>query len=416
MKKDLKIARDLAPQAQRERVLDEMLTAFRLSRTISKKNISDITDCLSPDEYQNAFDTLTLLRMKAFDEDYKPLQAYNSLLDGLKEEPTNISLQLERTEHLDSCHRFLDRLLATDLKDPMIEVAYELLLKEGHLGPFTQAHYLEYLIESRQYAEAIDLALPLCYLHPSFVGLRERVEELLTHVHNDELKSFLDQPGLQICSRSLKSTLEPAKARRLIKQFQSLLGLVLENDTGPEIPKILKEVLGEVDEHTILDLAYKDFFYCKAVYDGNNGRHWESITLLKKLCEVDPCNMQFRNSLSVEVDRFCEAMAEKAKKGEPKVDLGKIYLILKNIGQIPYKFLEQVCLAEVASGLTSSAKEKINHLCRLSPYDGDYLLCALNVAMDAHDSQWITEILEKLNTLKQMRPWDLTVAAFETME
>lgn len=105
--------------------------------------------------------------------------------------------------------------------------------------------------------------------------------------------------------------------------------------------------------------------------------------MLLGFCGDDQGSFHHRRALDVEIRRFCQTVENKAEKNELRIDLKRAYSVLREIGIVPYTRLKQVCVSEVAAGQVETAKEKMDILMKLNPYDSDYIMAALNVAIEA---------------------------------
>jgi hypothetical protein len=414
MKSDLSGIESFESKSRRGRVLDQLLANFVGERPLSIAAVEELWGCLSPEESNFSLDTVAVNRVRALLGEGKPVQAYAALLSGLKLQPTNLSLQIERSSCLSACHGHLDHVLSADPQSPLIEVLYQILLREAYLNPLLQGRYCSYLVRMGQFAPAAQLALPLMALYPAMTGLRDTVEEIHQRFPNEMMHRYLQTPVLSLAKPLVKNPLTARRARELTAQFKRLQVQVQGGADQTNFDLQFREVIGEISDISALDLSLKEFYYLKAVADGNYGRHWDSILLLQSLVEADPCNLYYRQSLAVEVSRFSDFVNNQVEKGDLKIDLRRAYQVLREIAIVPFSLLKQVCLSEVALLEKAPAKEKMHQLCALNPFDGDYLLASLDVAIEASDDAWIGSIIETLEKMKLERPWDLTVAAFET--
>ncbi len=416
MKKDFKSANDLAIESPKEIFLDQLLSQEDKTHSNCLETISKIKECLSSKEFENSFDTLSVMKMRALLDGEKPVEAYEAIMEGLTIDPFNLTLHLQRNVCLSECHKYLVKIFSTDSHNPKIDQVYNLLLKEGYVSPKDQNNFLAFLIEHQRYSEAIDLAIPISQLYPGFVGLRERIKTLLKYQGNEILRSYVEAEPLRISDPSFRSQMDLEKTRDLIGKFATLqLNIIIDADETL-IQRLFVETLGDADELPALDLVYKDLYFAKALFDEDKGRHWQAIVLLQKLVESDTCNLHFRNALSASVQNFCESIEGKSSEQLKSIDLQRIYPILKQIGFVTYRFLERVCLQEVRSGHTAKAKEKMSYLCSLNPYDLDYLRSALDVATEALDFDWFDQLNDYLKSLKRDRPWDPKLAAFKSID
>jgi tetratricopeptide (TPR) repeat protein len=337
-------------------------------------------------------------------------------LAGLKAHPTSLALLRIRNIYIGFCSDQLDELLANDPESPLIENLYNILKNEAAVTPSTQGRYLDYLVREERHREAIQLALPLAALYPAMVGLRETIEELVLRVPHKALQAYVARPSSTVSRPQISSVLTPQQARKALGDLEVVQALVNDSTEDPAAVRTLHAAIGDISEFSPLDTAFKDFYYYKAVYDGNQGRHWEAISLLQDLVELDPCDLVVRRSLGIEVERFMSMVIKQSRTSEVKIDIVRAFKALREIALTGYIFLKLVCLREVVAGDVASAKEKMIQLCELNPVDGDYLLAALDVAIEAKDSPWMESLIGRLEQLKADRPWDLTVTAFETNE
>lgn len=414
MKRDLKFVGDFDLRLKRGRALDQMFADFENDRPMSLNAIEELWESLTPEERAASFDTVAANRLRAYIAEGKPVQAYGAMMAGLRVQPTSLRLQSERGSCLAACFEQLDRLLTVDSQNPMIGIIYDILLKEAYVSPIIQGRYLEHLVRQGKFLEASELALPLIALFPAMFGLRETVEDIAIHIPNERLKEFVVAETATLRRPVTRSVLMPHVAGGLRRKLAMLNDLVQGGATDPKIDEILTEVLGDFSDLSHIDLTLKDFYYFKAIADGERGKSWEAIMLLQTMVEIDPCNMHYRRSLNIEVSRFSSMVIAKAEKNELKIDFARAYTALREIVVVPYTFLKITCLAEVTAGQLSSAKAKMQQLCALNPHDGDYLLAALDVAIEAKDHEWMEQLLVDLVRQRTERPWDLTVAAFET--
>ena len=414
MKRELSVVDSFDTRPRRGRALDQLFSDFLRDRPMSMGAIDEMWECLTPEERCASFDSVAILRMRTFLAEGKPVQAYQTLATALRSHPTNLSLLLERTTCLSNCHEHLDRLFAEDPQSPLIAILYDFLLREAYLNPISQGRYSNYLAHLGKYAEAAKLALPLIALYPAMVGLRDTVEEIVIHLPDATLRSYASASTVSLARHVIKTEIQQRMALELTKQFSKLQEQIQTNVDDPSVNKILHNVLGEFSELSSLDVAFKDFYFLKAIADSGKGRHWDAIMLLQNLVEIDPCNLFFRRSLEIEVHKFTDVVVKNIAKNEQKIDLRRAYPVLREISNVPYILLKEVCLSEVASGNLVSAKTKMDHLCELNPFDSDYVLAALDVAIEAKDHDWMERLQGAMEKLKTERPWDLRAAAFET--
>lgn len=411
MRKDLAVLGDFEMRSRRGRALDALISSFFREQPLSLDRIEEMWESLSPEEQKISYDTVVMMRMRALLAEGKEYQAYQALIGGLQLNPGNLALQLELDSCLGTCHAKLEQLLCDDPQNPLVEVLYQALLREAHVNPVVQGRYLNTLARQGRFHEAAQLAFPLIALCPGMVGLRDTVETVAAQVPDTKFTKFLASPPAGLARKVVTSVLTPKKTLELKRKFRQVQNEISNESATGAASKILREVLGDFNDLSDLDMAYKDFYYFLAIVTGNNGKNWEAISLLQALVEADPCHLFFRRALEVEFNRFCENTVQRTEKKELKIDLSRAYAVLREIGCVPYSFLRQVCLYEVAAGETVSARMKMDQLMALNPFDGDYLLAALDVAIEAKDQVWMQLLLAKLEELKKDRPWILRLVA-----
>jgi len=403
---------ELGPR--RGKTLEQMFNDFLAERPGNLKAIDEMWECLTPSEREASQDTIVVMRTRSYVAESKPVQAYHLLLSALKKDSTNVLLLNERKRCLTVCRSQLDHFFTYDSENPLIEIFYNILLSEASIDPIRQGRYLSYLVRMGKYAEASKLALPLVTLCPAILDLRDNIEEIVLRMPNEKLQKFLMTEPLRLTRSVIKTKLTPKRAHELAHIQTMLSSEINTNSSDPVINKILDEIIGELNELSPIDLAFKEFYYLKAVSWGNVGRNWDAMMLLQNLMAIDPCNLSVRLSFDIEARRFIEHVLEKSKKAELKIDIRRAFSVLKEITWVNHVLITQVSLAEVANGEAKVAKERMQQLCALNPVDGDYLVAALDVAMEAKDTEWMEQLLAELDKQKAARPWDDTVAMFET--
>lgn len=396
------------------RALDVLMNDFTRDRGMSQESIDRISEVLSPGEREASTESIAILRSKAFVEAGKPVQSYRSLVKALARYPTSISLQLERTDCLQACHVALGFLLSDDPLSPIIDDLYQILLAESYMGPTTQAQYLKYLLAQGRIEKAVRLARCLVVLYPAINSLRESVEEILVQADDSVLAEYAHRSPVRFAPSVVRTTPSPQRARELLEACKRLQSQVLGSSEGDDPGNLLREIIGDDQALELVDLTLKEFYYLKAVYDGNHGRHWDAIKLLQILVEIDPCSLHFARSLEIEIRRLSNSVEDTAKSGDAKFDCIGAYPVLKEISVLPFFFLKQVCLAEVRQGRLIEARAKMDELCRLNPFDADYLMASIDVALESRDHGWLDILMLRIDSLKSDRPWILNLSAFET--
>ncbi len=176
------------------------------------------------------------------------------------------------------------------------------------------------------------LAIPLVELMPGLIGLRDNVQLISTHVPNPKLLRFAESEPVTISRKITKSKLTTSKILELTEKFETLQTAMQAGEYDQrKISTILHEVLGDMVESIHLDWSYKDFYYLKAVFDGESGRHIQAIELLSSLVELDPCNMPLRHSLMLEINRLCGVAVKFDERANFLLDLTRIYALVREL-------------------------------------------------------------------------------------
>lgn len=390
--------------SSKEKALAALTNDLGRDRPINPAHIEALQQSLSPEELKGSEDTLTVMRMRAYLADGKPLQAYNVLMPALRAQPLNLFLQLEYYPCLNSVLERFKSLATDDLHNPLIELHYQALYKEAYLNQQTQTMYLAYLVAHSRWTEAAAIAESLVELFPAQLGLRDLVEQIASHVPNEILSKFLSKRPLKFGREIVCKSRTPNEIISMRQQYGKVLEQVNSPEPQPWVAKFFNDILGEVSELAPIDASVRDIYYLKALYEGKIGNLWAAIQILQALVEIWPCDLYFRFALEVEAMKFCE-------QKDLKVDARKAFSVLREFVVVPFGMHKHIALAHVADGEVSAAKAIIDRLLRLNPIDNDYLLLALDVAMEAGDESWVDELMAKIKNVSAERPWDLKLRA-----
>lgn len=383
-----------------ERALVALANDLGRDKPYNLAHVDALQDALGPKAAEASRDTLIVMRLRALLAEGQPVQAYRTLMAALKDSPLNLSLQLEFFGCMNAVSDRFKYMLNEDPHNPLIDIYYEILFREAYLNNELQMQYMSYLVAQNRMAEALKLAVPLIELFPAMLGLRDTVEQIAMHIPHPVLIRYLQQLPARLMRetrRSSPNAVEVLALRKKLLRLQELMSIPIPD---PEKDAIFREVLGEVSDTSTLDLTLRDFYFYKAVHDGQQGRHWEAIQLLQSLVESDTCNLYFRRSLEIEVRRFCE-------QKDLKVDARRAHAVLREFANVPYELIKASATAHVKQGDVAEGRRLMESLLKLNPMDNDYLLAALEVAMESTDQEWIESLHQRISSIAAERPWDL---------
>lgn len=392
---------------EREKILGQLMAGFKREEALGLNQLAELEAQLIPEESKVSGDTLVVLKTRSLFGSGKFVQAYNVLLDGLRRMPTSISLQYERSSILPAAQNALSDLMHQDPLNPMNELLYDILRRESAAHIWHQVEYLKFLVGHQRFAEAAKLAIPLVALSPGLLGLRDQVEIIAQKTQHQQLINYLMESPVRI-GRPIEAITLSAKDAYVMKEKLVVLRNALRGDAPIHvIEKHLAEVIGKIGPETTLNSNLKEFYYIWAIVEERKENYFDSLQMFRSLVEMDPCNLNYRQSMDTELGHVCNHFAEQSEKGNLKVDLIKAYEVLREIGHVSYPLLAQVAIAEVKAGQVEKAKQKMYHLVALNPLDSDYVGAAQKVAEAANDSVWLGDLHRMMNRISEERPWDL---------
>jgi tetratricopeptide (TPR) repeat protein len=390
---------------EKEKLIGQLMAGFKREEALNISQLNALEEQLSPDEAKVSVDTLAILRTRAFFGVGKFVQAYNVLVDGLRRAPQSISLQLERASFLGSAQEVLADQMHQDPMNPMVELLYEILRKESGVHAGHQVEFLKFLVGQQRYAEAARLAVPLVALYPAMLNLREQVEQIAIKAPHPVLNSYLINAPSKL-GRSFETREISAREILVLKEKLLLIRQSMRNETPIHaIEKQLREVIGDLDDVKPLNTNLKEFYYIQAIIEERKENYFGALMLFRTLVEMDPCSLEYRRSMEVEINHVSTNLVTQAKKETLKVDLVGAYPVLREIGHVNYTLLTEVCLAEVKKDSKEQAKEKMRHLVALNPFDSDYIEAAQKVAEALKDELWEAELSRLLQRIRDELPW-----------
>lgn len=392
------------PFIYKENMLSALTNDFERDRPLKLAHIDTLQLALTTDEMASSADTIAIMKMRSLLAEGDPFQAYKTFIAALKADPLNLSLQIEYFAVLNALADKFKSLLTDSPNSPLIDAYYDILYREAYLNNHLQTLYMSYLINQERYAESLQLALPLIELFPAMLGLRDAVERIAITIPDPRLTNFLRTPLPRVGRQTISSKRTPAEVLHLKTTFHTLIERIHLPEIEHYASKMFDETLGELNESSPIDTSLKDIYYLKALYEGNRGKHWAAIELLQSLVEIDQCNLFYRRSLQVEVQRFC---TQKELNVDPRI----AYAALREFAVVPFVMIKTVALAHVKNGEVAKAKGVMRALVELNSFDNDYLLATLEVATESKDQKWIDEISLHITDILKNRPWDLALRA-----
>ncbi len=392
--------RDVTGFTSRDKALVALANDFNRDKPLSLTSIAEVQESLSPEELKASTDTIAVMQMRSLVQEGKPLQAYKILNTALKVNPLNLALHLELFYCLNAVAERFRALVAEDVNNPLIDMYFETLFKEAYLNCEVQLQYLSYLVAQGRFKEASQMAIPLVALFPALLGLRNLVEQIAAHVPDPSLHEFVRNNPVKLGRPTIYRDRSPNEILSLKQKYGKLQEQAHSPTPEPWVARTFNEVLGEITELTPIDIGVKDIYYLKAIHEGNMGNHWAAIQLMQSLVEIDPCNLFYRRGLDIETRRFCD-------QKDLRVDARKAYAVLREFVAVPFVMIKQTALAEIREGKIDEAKQWMATLLSLNPIDNDYLMAALEVAVESKDDKWVDEIIQRINNVLKERPWDL---------
>ncbi|MCC7404592.1 MAG: hypothetical protein IT288_09370 [Bdellovibrionales bacterium] len=358
---------------ERERLVGQLMADFRQNKEFNLKEVAELEAQLTPAERAVCGDSLVALRTRAFCSSGKYGQAYKVLSEGLRQFPHSLGLANERGYFLGHIAEKLTEVLHQDPLNPVVEVLYKILAENSVLSIDNQVAYLEHLVGHERFAEAARLAVPLVVLYPNVFGLRENIEVIAQKVPRTEFGDYLRASSVRL-GRPFETREVTEEMFEQMKLKYPLIREAISDKATPVhvIEKMLREVIGNLDKETVLNTELKDYYYMQAIMEERKGNYFEALILFRTLVEMDPCNLNFRRSMEVELEYFCSELEKQIQADNLKVNLVEIYPILLELGRVPWSLLAHVCLEEARRGMKESAQRKLDLLLALNPHDVDY--------------------------------------------
>lgn len=391
----------------RNQILGPLIHQFELHSTTLSSDLDRLIEELTPEEYDRAFDTIALYRCRSRFAEGKHLEAYNSLQDGLKKDPFNISLQGERVSFLSGAAEKLSELIKTDPQSPAIDRLYRILALEGAATVGHICGYINSLVLQKKWTEALVLVLPMLKLYPELLALQGIVQTLASVTAHPELVAHVRRPAEKHSSSWRKITISAATANQVSTLSRLLDWKQNVNTLDASDLKEIDRVLSEHSADSTYVVNFKDLYYFKGVILKQLGQFMESLFLLDALVSIDPCRIEFRKARDQSVHAFCTLAIELAEKNKNAFFIAQFYPLLRDMGFVSYVFLKAVCLEEIGHGKREEAKAKMVSLVELNPLDFDYVKAAGEVAVALGDEAWKAELDELKIKMLKVRPWDL---------
>lgn len=392
----------------RNQILGTLIHQFEMHSTRLSSDLDRLIEELTPEEFDAAFDTIALYRCRSRFAEGKHLEAYNSLQDGLKKDPFNISLQGERAALLSGASEKLLELVKTDPQSPSIDRLYKILELEGAATVGHLCGYINSLVLQKKWNEALVPLLPMLKLYPEILPLQGLVQTMANVTAHPDLLAHVRRPVEKHNSVvwkqmkiSASTANEVSMLCRLLDRKQGANALA-ESDL-----KEIDRVLSQHSDGSTYIANFKDLYYFKGVMLRQFGPLMESVLLLDALVSMDPCRIEFRKARDQSAHAFSAHLIDVAERNKNAFFIAQFYPLLRDMGFVSYVFLKAVCLEEVRSGKREEAKEKMAALVALNPLDFDYVSAAYHIAEALGDEAWKAELDELKIKMLKVRPWDL---------
>jgi tetratricopeptide (TPR) repeat protein len=397
--------------SDKDEAINDLCVSLLRERPLKLSSIEQIESALTPDELTRSFDTIAQLKVKSLLADGQFYQAYQELRYALEQDPLNVYLQLVHGTCIYQCSQNLLNLLHDSPTDSGIEPMYNIVKNESAINAETSALYAKHLVSSRRYREAMELVAPLIAIFPAQRGLRGTVEILAQHIPHPILINFLQTAPPKLAIEIVAKNRTASETLKLTRSYHKIQNhLETEGQLGLA-EKALTEILGDWPNKIEMDPALKDFYFLKSVLNLKKQRPLDAVHCLQLLLEMDPANIYVRNYRSTCVSEAFQMTEALVKKGEFLESICDFYACFSQYGVPSYTFIAEVAKEHIRKGRMQIGKELVQHMIAINPIDCDYLIAALEVALETNQSDWAQEIFAKIALVHKARPWDLKLGA-----
>lgn len=396
----------------RDEAVYSLMSAMVRDKALKYSSIEELEASLSPSELARTFDVIAMLKQKSLLSDGRYYQAAQELRHGLEKDPHNVFLQLEFQGCLQLCHQYLQNLLLDDTMDPSIEPIYVLLKNESFLGIETTTLYVKYLLACKRPKEALENIRPLVRTFPAQRGLRPIVEAMVQHIQHPELQDYLRSSSTDPEIEYVETKRSATEAHKLTQKFRKIQAMLEPSGDLALAKRTLHEIIGDWPKTDKMDPGLKDFYYLKARIESRQGRPLEAVHCLQLFTKMDPANIYAKNLLDNCLQDSFAMILEYVGKGEFLDNLCEFYECYSKYASVPYPLITETAKQYIRSGKIATARQLMSNLLAVNPFDSDYLIANLDVALLSEISEWSDAVLNKIQEVYKTRPWDLKLGAF----